>query len=415
MQVHPASGQLEAWVPSGLLQLQPEWSLPRVTREGLVPVRLSWRDGHLLELIPVDSAPSELALPRLVDPHVHLDKALSWRDYPNLSGTYAGAMAANLQEHGSRTQDMVLERGEWALQQAFQQGYRALRSHIDSGGPASAPSWDALIELRERWLGRITLQLVALVPLAFWSSPEAEQLASRVAKVGGLLGGVLAPPCGGAETRRLLKTMLRLADRLGCPIDLHIDEADHAPGQGVRQLLDVLERNPVAVPITCSHASSLSLLGRSALRRLGERMAAARLQVIALPLTNGWLLGRETDATPVRRLLAPIRQLQRCGVQVAVGGDNVGDPWFPGGSFDPLQLLASSLPITQLLPWQRLGLSPHTTAAASLLQLNWDGTLTAGAPADLILASATTWSELLRCPPKRRILVNGSWMSPCCD
>ena len=79
-------------------------------------------------------------------------------------------------------------------------------------------------------------------------------------------------------------------------------------------------------------------------------MAAAQLRVIALPLTNAWLLARSDDATPVQRPQAPIRQLQRCGVTVAVAGDNVADPWFPGGDFDPLTLLAAAMPLTQLLP-----------------------------------------------------------------
>ena len=63
-------------------------------------------------------------------------------------------------------------------------------------------------------------------------------------------------------------------------------------------------------------------------------MARQNLQVVALPLTNGWLLGAKATP-PLRRPLAPIRQLQNAGVRVAVGGDNVQDPWFPGGQLDP--------------------------------------------------------------------------------
>ena len=32
-----------------------------------------------------------MVLPRLVDSHVHLDKAYTWQDHPNLSGSYGGA------------------------------------------------------------------------------------------------------------------------------------------------------------------------------------------------------------------------------------------------------------------------------------------------------------------------------------
>ena len=154
------------------------------------------------------------------------------------------------------------------------------------------------------------------------------------------------------------------------------------------------------------------MLSPKRLQRLAEQMAAHRLQVVALPLTNGWLLGQSPEATPLRRPLAPIRQLQRAGVRVAVGGDNVADPWFPAGDFDPLALMASCIPLAQLAPWQRLGLSPFTTAAAAVMGLDWDGRIGADAPADLIVMEANSWSEALRRPSERRVLIEGRWWQP---
>ena len=378
-------------------------------------MRLRWRDGRLLMPQPLpdqQKPPCQLVLPRLVDAHVHLDKAFTWSAHPNLSGTYSGALVANLEEHQQRTESAVLERAERALQLACSKGLRAVRSHIDSLGPGAEPSWQALLELRERWRDRLTLQLVALVPIDHWGTPAGETLARRVAAAGGLLGGVLVPPCRGSAVRQSLRRMLHLAHQLGCGIDLHIDEADRAPAAGLRQLLHVLERERPPLPITCSHASSLGLLPDRPLQQICRRMAASELRVAALPLTNGWLLARRPGCTPVVRPLAPIHQLQRAGVCVAVGGDNVADPWFPAGGFDPIALMASSLPLTQLAPWQRLGLAPFTTAAAALMDLAWDGVIREGAPADLMLLEAASWSEALMSPPARRILIAGHWWQP---
>ena len=347
-------------------------------------------------------------LPRGVDPHVHLDKAFTWDQHPNLAGTYAGALKANLQEHNTRTRDDVLERGHRALELACASGQRALRSHIDSLGPGAACSWEALVELREHWRDRLELQLVALVPIEHWGTTEGEVLAERVAAVGGLLGGcwchhAQAPGCGDRESSA------SACPTSGLRVDLHIDESDQHPAQGMQQLLSVLEVERQSPRVTCSHASSLGLLSMRRLEAMAERMAAQHLTVVALPLTNGWLLGRQRDATPVLRPLAPIRQLQRAGVCVAIGGDNVADPWFPGGCFDPLALMAASLPLTQLAPWQRLGLAPFSTAAAALMQLDWDGVIAEGAPADLIVLDAAGWHEALMRPPQRRILIRGRW------
>lgn len=408
------SGALEAWAPLGLLDFAPSTPLPDVEKQGLTPVRLVWDQGRLREPQPLSAEhvpPSRMVLPRLVDCHVHLDKAYTWQKHPNLSGSYGGALEANLREHSTRTLASVLQRGEHAMERAFANGLRAMRSHVDSGGPGAEPSWDALLTLQQRWRSRIDLQLVALVPLAFWGSAEADVLARRVAASAGCLGGVLTPPCGSSVVTQQLEALLRLADRYGCGVDLHIDEADHGPAEGMVQLLKALRRVPVQVPVTCSHASSLSLLPAPRLMRLAERMAAAQINVIALPLTNAWLLARADHATPLQRPQAPIRQLQRCGVPVGVAGDNVADPWFPGGDFDPLALLAASMPLTQLLPWQRLGLAPFTTAPPAILQLDWDGVLRAGAPADLICMEGQGWSGLIQCSSQRQILVNGHWQS----
>ena len=407
--------QLEAWVPRSLLRLQSGSVIPAVTAEGLTPVRLSWSDGRLEEPELLNSPADHLnalVLPRLVDPHVHLDKAFTWSAHPNFSGTYEGALEANLKEYQVRDLEAVLCRGEKAITRACQNGLRALRSHIDSLGAGADASWEALQTLKKQWRHQLELQLVALVPIAHWATPAGAQLAQRVAAGGGLLGGVLVPPCRGGSVRRDLRALLRLAEELGCGIDLHIDEANHGPAEGLLQLLRALEQVPCTQPITCSHASSLALLSPKRLQRLAAQMAAHRLQVVALPLTNGWLLGQSPEATPLRRPLAPIRQLQRAGVRVAVGGDNVADPWFPAGDFDPLALMASCIPLAQLAPWQRLGLSPFTTAAAAVMGLDWDGRIGADAPADLIVLEANSWSEALRRPSERRVLIEGRWWQP---
>lgn len=410
------AASLRLRLPRALLDPQ-RVDLPCGDADGLLAVELQLAEGRVAAIHALAAAPGTdslpLALTPLVDAHVHLDKAFSWSSFPNRAGTMAGALAANLREGELRSAAQVLERGEAALQRAWRQGLRGLRSHVDSGGAVAVPSWEALLALRERWRGRMALQLVALVPLAFWGSVAGEALAVRVARAGGLLGGVLGPPYprGQADRQDLLR-LLRLADRLGCGIDLHVDEGGEQPGRGMRLLVDLLERQRPAVPICCSHSSSLGLLAEGPRRRLVERMAALELAVVALPSTNFWLLGRRHQLTTAERPLAPVRLLQQAGVPVAIGADNVQDPWFPGGDFDPLEPLRLALLTAQLAPWSRQGLMPFTTVPSRLLQLEWDGVMRPGAPADLLVLGASSWSELLALSPQRRVLRAGQWLPP---
>ena len=141
----PANGLVQVWAPRGLIEAP--WGdtlTPLAAADGLVAVALAWRDGviHRIDPLPAEAAaPIGLLLPRLVEPHAHLDKAFSWSQAPNHAGTYAGAMAANLAEHQTRTVAAVEQRAEQALELALRHGYRAIRSHVDSLGPGAECSW----------------------------------------------------------------------------------------------------------------------------------------------------------------------------------------------------------------------------------------------------------------------------------
>ncbi len=411
--IHPQTSSINGLVPLGLVQGVNDLLASSITQDGLCPLRISWEQGRISSMeILRDSIEFDLKLilPRLIEPHTHLDKAFTWRKFPNIIGTYNEALNQNYKEHKTRNQERVKARASHALNLALRNGIRAVRSHIDSFGYSVEETWEVLYDLQDDWKDFVELQLVALVPIDFWSRKSGEIFATKLAIKGGLMGGVVVPPIRSKELRNSLYKMLRLANNLGCGIDLHIDEASIEPAAGLMELVQLLEQFDNQVPITCSHVSSMGLLSSRKLLSLADRMAEQRINVVALPLTNAWLLERSPAITPSKRPLAPIRQLQRAGVKVALGWDNVQDPWFPLGRFDPLTLMAFSMPLAQLAPWQRLGLSPFTTAAASLLGLAWNGTFAIGGPADLMVLDCSSWVEALSSPPKRKVLINGDWL-----
>lgn len=407
-------GSLEAWFPRGLVRNGSDVLSAHVTAEGLCPLRICWKMGRVTKIEAVKdfhSLPLKLLLPRLVEPHAHIDKAFTWEEFPNLRGTYKGALHANLREHELRTPQLVRFRAEKALEMSLKNGLRSLRTHVDSFGSTGNQSWEVLDDLKLEWKNIIELQCVALVPLEYWSSSEGYSLATIVAKQHGLLGGVLTPPFDQKKSYKDLLYLLKLANKLGCGIDLHIDEATDSPALGLRQLIRILDEIECQVPITCSHLSSMSLLSSEKLKYFAEKLAKHNIGVVALPLTNGWLLGRQERETPLKRALAPIMQLHQAGVTVAIGGDNVRDPWFPFGNLDPISLMSASMPLTQLAPWQRLGLSSYTSSAAALMKLEWDGTIGINSPADFFLLNTSSWSDVLSSQPSRQCIVNGNWLN----
>ena len=162
-----------------------------------------------------------------------------------------------------------------------------------------------------------------------------------------------------------------------------------------------------SIPITCSHLSSLISLSHREILNLGEKMAEKNIKVIALPLTNFWLLNRSNKTTSFKRPVAPIKQLQKSHVDVSLGSDNVQDPWYPFGNFDPFYMLSCSIPMLQLNPWERMTLSSIFLAPSRLLNLEWDGLIKKGCPADFVILDAQRWADVFSSNLKRKVFIKG--------
>ncbi|HRD41668.1 MAG TPA: cytosine deaminase [Prochlorococcaceae cyanobacterium AMR_MDS_5431] len=402
---------LAVQVPRDLLDpLIPD--LPVIDPEGLVSIVLTWSRGQITDIKPFkhsDNISLPLAISPLLDCHTHVDKSYSnsieLRNY-----SISQSLLINTIEHSLRTRSILEKRINYSLHLAWCQGIRGIRTHVDTLSPTGQLTWEVLQDLRLQWADRLALQLVALAPLPYWITDKGFDTASKVARAGGLLGGILGPPYSKSLYAKddVLK-FLYLAQSLNCSVDLHIDESSTEPGAGVRLVTRIVEHCKFDISIACSHASSMGLLSTSDCRELSNRMAAVNLQVISLPWTNFWLLGRQEQATPVMRPIAPIYQLQTAGVNVSIGSDNMQDAWFPMGSFDIIKLMCFSIWVTHLTPWSRQGLSLFTTAPSRLMALEWDGVFCIGAPADILLFDCSTWQSLLSEFPRRRILRRGQW------
>jgi len=404
------SGKAEVLIPRSLCLIE-DFDNLNIDVEDFCSVSITWENGFVSELKPLnnkDKKPKKILFPRFVETHSHFDKSFTWEDFPNLESNYSGALSVNLEEHKTRTTDKVLERVEKSLKLAIQNGYRAIRSHIDTYKSQSIDIWIELFKLQKKFSSELTLQYVALAPLGFWDTIDGEDLAKIFSSNGGILGGVVVPPFNKKDTSKFLAKMLLLSSKYKLEIDLHIDESIIEPGAGLKVLLETIENLKInSIPITCSHLSSLISLSHSENLNLGEKMAEKNIKVIALPLTNFWLLNRRNKTTSLKRPVAPIKQLQKAHVDVSLGSDYVQAPWYPFGNFDPFYTLSCSIPMLQLNPWERMTLSSIFLAPSRLLNLEWDGLIKKGCPADFVILDAQRWADVFSSSLKRKVFIKG--------
>ncbi len=367
--------------------------------------------AHASGLQRVDLA-NGIVLPRFVDLHTHIDKGHILARSPNPDGTFLGARMAVLADREARwTADDVRARMNFALRCAYAHGTSTLRTHIDSLGKQAAISWPVFAEVREAWRGRIDLQAVALFPydVVVDDPQQFRTLVDTVARHGGVLGGLTfmgeAPD---AKLARALDGLLQAAAAHGVDVDLHVDESDSPDARSLEAIADAALRNRFKGRITAGHCCSLSLFPEADRARVIEKVGAAGVAIVSLPMCNMYLQDRVADRTPRWRGVAPLHELDKAGVAVAIASDNTRDPFYAYGDLDMLEVFREATRIVHFdhsdRPWLRL-VGP---APADIMGLPHAGRIRVGGPADLVVTRARTLNELLSRPwSDRAVLVRG--------
>ena len=114
---------------------------------------------------------------------------------------------------------------------------------------------------------------------------------------------------------------------------------------------------------------------------------------------------------PIQRGVTLMHEFRAAGVSVAIASDNTRDPFYAYGDLDAIEVLREGArilhfdhPLDGAWSWAR------TVAgdAAKIAGFDYTAEIAVGAPADLLLFRARTWTELSISPAVRpRVLRNG--------
>ena len=285
----------------------------------------------------------------LAEPHAHLDKAFLSERVANPTGDLMGAINAMEANRHLMTIDDTISRAERAVRLMVSNGVTAIRTHADVTEWNSLDAIEALTEVRNRTRDIVEMQIVALLgwPLSGDLGHANLTLGKKAIELGAdILGGC---PHLDVDPVGANIALLRLATELGCALDLHTDEHTDAHRVSLEDLAERVMATKFAHSVTASHCVSLGMQTEDAQQRISEKVAQAKIGVVALPHTNLFLQGRENITAPPRGLTA-ISKLRMAGVRVAAGADNLQDPFNPLGSGDPLETAALMVLAAHQLP-----------------------------------------------------------------
>ena len=350
----------------------------------------------------VFEADGALLTSALAEPHAHLDKAFLSERIANPTGDLMGAINAMEANRHLITVADTIQRAERAVRLMASNGVTAIRTHADVTEWNSLDAVEALLEVRNRTRDLVDLQICALLgwPLSGDSGKANIQLGRRAIEMGAnILGGC---PHLDVDPIGANIALLELAGELDCSLDLHTDEHTDVNRLSLEDLAERVVATGFSNSVTASHCVSLGMQSHDTQQRVSEKVAHAKIGVVALPHTNLFLQGRNTHSAPPRGLTA-IAALRRAGVRVAVGADNLQDPFNPIGRGDPLESAGLAILTAHQLPEDAF--LSVSSVARDIMGLA-DAAPKVGSIADLMLTPSATIREAIASAPPRTLVIH---------
>jgi cytosine deaminase len=189
---------------------------------GLVP---------MADYTPVDAptldAEGGLAIPPLIEPHIHLDTTqTAGQPEWNRSGTLFEGIERWAQRKAQLSHEDVKQRAWKTLRWQMANGIQHVRTHVDVSDPGLT-ALRAMLEVRQEISAWLDLQIVAFPQEGVLSYPNGTELLEEALKLGADVVGAIPHF---EFTREMgvesLHTIVQLAARYDRPIDVHCDETD---------------------------------------------------------------------------------------------------------------------------------------------------------------------------------------------
>ncbi|MYW01767.1 cytosine deaminase [Streptomyces sp. SID3343] len=347
---------------------------------------------------PVLDAAGALVAPPYVEPHIHLDTALTagqprW----NVSGTLWEGIERWSERKHTLTREDVLARAEEVLRWQVAHGVLHVRSHCDVTDP-ELTALHALVELRERVRDVIDLQVVAFPQEGIVSFDGGERLMARAADAGAdVIGAIPHFEDTREDGIRSLEIAFELAERRGLLVDVHCDEIDDEQSRFVEVVATLARRGGLGARVTASHTTAMGSYNGAYSRKLRRIVARSGINLVCNPMVNLTLQGRFDDY-PKRRGLTQVKEMAAAGVNVAFGHDDVMDPWFPLGTANPVQVAHAGILAAQLSGQDEIAeaFAMITERAARVLNLGDGYGVAIGRPANFLILPGTSPFDVLR-------------------
>lgn len=337
-----------------------------------------------------------IALPTLVDAHIHPDKT-AWGEpwvTRNPASSIAGYTAEDVKLHHS-LRTPLKERAQRLMGHAVTRGTRAMRAHVDVAPAYGLAGVEGVGAARRALRHALDVEIVAFPQHGVVRTPGTRELLEEAVRTGAVdrVGGI--DPIGFDEALdEQLDVVFSIADRHGVGVDIHLHER---AGTGLESLRAIIARTralSLQGEVTVSHAFCVPGLPERELDALAAGLAEAGISL--------------TTVAPSSDLVLPIERLREHGVHVGLGSDGVRDSWSPFGDADMLHRahLLARVQDARLDEELEAAFRAGADDGAHLLGLA-RADLRPGSPADFLLVRGECLPQVVVDLPRRELVVRG--------
>lgn len=284
-------------------------------------------DGNVLDLN------GKIVLPPYVEPHIHLDYALTagtprW----NQSGSVFEGIEiwSERKQIVNETKEEIKQRAMKAIKMQMKHGIQYVRTHVDVSEP-TLKGLEALLEIKEEIKPWMDLQLVALPQEGLYTHPRGEELLEKALEMGAdVVGGIPHYELTREDGVRSVIKALELANKYEKMVDIHCDEIDDEQSRYLEVLAAEALKLGIGHRVTASHTTAMASYNDAYTYKLFQTLKRSNIHFVSLPKANLHLQGR-FDNYPKPRGLTRVKELLEAGINVCFGLDSITDPWYPLG------------------------------------------------------------------------------------
>lgn len=344
-----------------------------------------------------------------VNAHVHLDKCMLGDVMrPNESQTLQEAIYITWDHKRNYTPGEIADRASPVVDRGIVNGTTAVRAFADVDTIGGTVPVKGLLELKRRFEGETTFEVVAFPQEGIVRDPGCERLMKECVALGAdVVGGLPWYERTDRHMKEHIDFCFELAKKAGKDIHMLVDDTDDPNSRSLEYLAVRTLEEGYGGRVVASHCGALGAYDHTYAEKVIGMVKEAGV-TISSNAQISLVMDGHNDRGRVRRGITRVRELLDAGVNVISSQDDVNDPYYPFGKPDQLEVGQYTAHVAHLTYPTHLEtvFDMITTNAAKAMRLEGYG-VEPGNRADLVLIEARSAHEAMRLIPLRRAVFYG--------